>query len=129
MLYLSVIEPSNSPYCSPVVIVKKKDGSNRRCLNFRQINRITLFNNKPMPQPEAIYAKLNGDIYLISKCDFSKGFWQIPMTSKDNEKTAFVTPDGCFQFRKMPFGMVNGTATFNRMIDKLLDNMQNKVFL
>ena len=103
MLDLSVIEPSNSPYCSPMVIVKKRDGSNRCCLDFRQINRITLFDNESMPQLEAIYAKLKGDVYF-SKCDFSKGFWQIPMASKDKEKTALVTPDGCFQFRKWRSG-------------------------
>ena len=89
-----------------------------------QIKRITLFDNEPMPQPEAIYTKLKGD-YYFSKCDFSKGFWQIPMASKEKEKAASVTPDGCFQFQKMPFGMVNSTATFNRMMRKLLDNMQN----
>ncbi len=124
MLDQSVIEPSNSSYCSPIVIVKKRDGSNRCCLDFRQINRITLLDHEPMPQPVDIYAKLKGDIYF-SKCDFSKGFWQIPMASKDKEKTAFVTPDGCFQFRKMAFGMVNSTATFNRMMHKLLDNLQS----
>ncbi len=111
MLDPSVIEPSNSSYCSLMVIVKKKDSSNRCCLDFRQINRITLFDNQPMSHLEAIYAKLKGDIYF-SKCDFSAGFWQTHMASKDKKKTAFVTPDGCFQFRKMPFRIVNSTATY-----------------
>ena len=122
MLDLTIKDPSNSTCCSPMAIVKEKDASNRWYLDFRQINLITLFDNEPMPQPKAIDAKLKADLYFSM---FSKGFWQFPISLKDKEQTAFVTSDGCFQFRKMPFWMINGTATFNKMISKLLDNMQN----
>ncbi len=123
MLELSVIGPGHLPYGSPMVIVKKKDGSGRCCQDIRQINRIKLFDNEPMPQPEAIYVKLKGDNFpnAISQEVFGRSH----IASKGKEKTAFVTPDGCFQFRKMPFGRVNSTATINRMMRKLPENMQN----
>jgi hypothetical protein len=75
-----------------------------------------------MPIAEAIFSKLHNDVYF-TKIDFSKGYWQIPMEDSAKEKTAFVTPDGNFQFKKMPFGMINATATFNRLMRKVLDKL------
>ena len=119
MLEYDVIERSNSPYGSPVVLVKKPDNSIRFCIDFRKLNRVTVFNREPMPSMEDIFSKLHDDVYM-SKLDLSKGFWQIPMREEDKAKTAFVTPDGHFQFKKMPFGLVNATATFNRLMRKVL---------
>ena len=75
-----------------------------------------------MPLPDDIFANLEGDKYF-SKLDLTKGYWQIPLREEDKEKTAFSTPEGHFQFKKMPFGLVNATATFNRMMRKLLLNI------
>ena len=77
-----------------------------------------------MPTADAIFAKLKTDVFF-SKFDLCKGFWQIPLREEDKPKTAFVTPDGIYQFKKMPFGLVNATATFNRMMRKALCHIPN----
>ena len=124
MLEAGVIERTDSPYASPIVLVRKKDGTNRFCIDFRRLNKITVFDGEPMPSVADIFVKLQNDIYF-SKLDLSKGYWQIPMREEDKAKTAFVTPEGNFQFKKMPFGLVNATATFNRMMRKLLCPVAN----
>ena len=124
MLKLNVIEPSTSPYAAPVVLVKKKDGSIRFCIDFRQLNRITVFDPEPMTNQQDIFTKLKGDKYF-TKIDLCKGYWQIPMHVNDKEKTAFLVSDrGCFHFSKMAFGLVNSGATFTRMMRKLLSGVE-----
>ena len=122
MLQADIIEKSDSPYSSPIVLVKKKDGTARFCIDFRKLNKITVFDSEPMPLPDDIFANLEGDEYF-SKLDLTKGYWQIPLREEDKKKTAFSTPEGHFQFKKMPFGLVNATATFNRMMRKLLQDI------
>jgi hypothetical protein len=119
MLEAGIIEPSNSAYGSPVVLVRKKDGSNRFCIDYRKLNQVTKFDSEPMGNPEDMMAQLDGKRFF-TKIDLSKGYWQIPMDEESKEKTAFITPDGCYQFRRMPFGLVNSAATFNRMMRKML---------
>ena len=122
MLEMGVIEQSDAPYASPIVLVRKKDGTQRFCIDFRRLNRITVFDAEPMPDPDEIFAKLANDKYF-TKIDLSKGYWQIPLQEAAREKTAFVTPDGLFQFCTMPFGLVNAPATFSRMMRNLLRGM------
>lgn len=124
MLQLKVIEPSSSPYCAPVVIARKKDGTNRFCVDFRKLNSITVFDSEPMPNPESIFAKMSGKKY-VSKIDLSKGYWQVPMERQSKQLTAFTTPVGLFQFTTMPFGLVNAPATFSRLMRKLLQDMDD----
>ena len=124
MLDLGVIEHTSSPYSSPIVIVRKKDDTNRFCIDFRRLNRVTVFDTEPMPTAEEIFAKLQDDKYF-SKLDLAKGYWQIPVRTEDKEKTAFVTPDGSYQFKKMPFGLVNAGATFNRMMRKVMNGVEH----
>jgi len=125
MFELDIIEPSESSYAAPIVLVRKKDGSNRFCADYRLLNRITIFDPEPMPQASDIYAKLK-DAKFLSKIDLSKGFWQIAVHKPDRRKTAFVTPHrGCFQFKRMPFGLKNSPATFNRAMRRLLSGMDN----
>ena len=123
MKRLGVIEPSNSPYASPLLIVKKKDGSNRPVVDFRRLNKVTVFDAEPMPSAEDIYARLSSSQYF-SKMDFCKGYWQIPMAVEDRAKTVFSTPFGLYQFTRMPFGLQNACATYGRMMRLLLDGMQ-----
>jgi len=97
---MGIIEPSTSPYASPIVVIRKPDGSNRVCVDYRKLNKITVFYPEPMPQPEQIFSKLEKDRYF-STFDVTKGYWQIPMNANDKAYTAFVTHKGLHQFRVM----------------------------
>lgn len=126
MLEMGVIEKSTSPYASPVVIVKKKDGKNRFCVDYRKINAVTVIDNEPIPNMDDLIANV-GDAKVFTKIDLSKGYWQIPVIDEDREKTAFVTTSGQYQFRVLPFGMVNAPALFTRMMRSLLHGLPNVV--
>ena len=103
MLEMGIIEPSQSPYISPVVLVKKSEQSIRFCIDFRNLNKMTVFDAEPIQNPDEIFSKLANCKYL-TKNDLSKGYWQIRLTEDRKEKTAFGTPYGLFKFRKLPFG-------------------------
>ena len=124
MLRMGVIRESNSPYASPVVIVKKKDGSNRVCVDYRRLNKLTVFDPEPMVTAVDLFQKLSGDKFF-TRIDLSKGYWQIPVAEEDISKTAFVTPDGRYEFLRMPFGLVNSGATLMRALRKLLQGMDH----
>ncbi len=124
MLKLGVIEPSESPYASPIVLVKKKDTSIRFCIDFRKLNHITVFDAEPIPNPEEIFASLSGDQYF-SRLDLTKGYWQIPLSEESRQATAFITPRGLYQFRMMPFGLVNAPASFSRIMRRMLRGTEN----
>lgn len=124
MLELGVIRESDSAYASPVVIVQKKDGTNRICIDYGKLNKITIFDPVPMVTVEDLLSKLSQD-KCFSKIDLSKGYWQIPVAIQDIPKTAFVTPDGTYEFLKMPFGMVNAAAKLMRAMRKLLAGMNS----
>ena len=124
MLDMNIIELSDSPYSSPVVLVSKKDGSNRFCIDFRRLNKITVFDAEPMSNSEEIFVKLAKDNFF-TKIDLAKGYWQIPVKQSDRPKTAFVTPDGLYQFCMMPFGLVNAPATFSRLMRSLLRDIDH----
>ena len=119
MVELGVIEPSNSPYASPVVLVKKPDGSNRFCCDYRKLNMVTIPDAEPIPDQEEIFTALAKDNYF-SKLDLTKGYWQIPLAEEAKPLTAFVTHNGLYQFRTMPFGLINAPATFSRVMRNLL---------
>ena len=120
---LGVVEKSDSPYSLPLLMVKKKDGRNRPVVDFRKLNKITVFDAEPMPSVEDIYGRLSSAQYF-SKLDFCKGYWQIPMAYEDHQKTAFSTPIGLYQFIWMPFGLQNAFATYSRMMRRVLEGMQ-----
>jgi len=117
MLELGIIEPSTAPYASPIVVVKKADGSNRICVDYRKLNKITI------PQTQDLFSDLTGSQYF-SKFDFSKRYWAVPMNPEDRDVTTFVTHRGLFRFRVMPFGLINAPASFSRIMRKLLDKLQ-----
>lgn len=79
MFKLGIIEPSNSPYSSPVVLVNKSDNTVRFCIDFRNMNKITVFDSEPIPNPEEIFAKLSQSVYF-TKLDLRKGYWQIKLS-------------------------------------------------
>jgi len=124
MLANGVIEPSTAPYASPIVVVKKSDGSNRICIDFRKLNKVTVFDPEPMPQMREIFAELSGSQFY-SKYDFCKGYWQIPMREEDKDFTTFITHKGLFRFKVMPFGLANAPATFSRIMRRVLNGLKN----
>ena len=115
------IIPSSSPWAAPIVCVQKKDKSLRMCIDYRQLNAITTDDPYPLPRIEELLDSVATANY-ISTIDLSKGYYQIPISPKDQAKTAFVTPSGKFEFTKMPFGLKGAPATFQRTMDSLLQN-------
>ena len=118
MLELGVIEPSCSAYSSPVVLVSKKDGSVRFCIDYRALNEKTVFDSEPIPEIDELLCSLTGAAYF-AKLDLTKGYWQIPIAEQDKDKTTFQTPLGLFQWTRMPFGLQNAPATFARAMRQL----------
>ena len=119
-----IIRPSVSPWSSSVVTVGKKDGGVRICLDFRAVNAITQPDPYQMPLIEEILDTL-AEAKFISKIDLNKGFHQIPISDCDIPKTAFCTPWGKYEFTMMPFGLRNGPAVFQRLMDKILHKDQD----
>ena len=119
LLGLGIIRPYVSPWSSSVVTVKKKDGGVRICIDFRAVNAITQPDPYQMPLIEEILEMLTSAKF-ISKVDLNKGFYQIPIDPVDIPKTAFCTPWGKFEFCVMPFGLRNGPAVFQRLMDRIL---------
>lgn len=119
MLKLGVVRPSRSPWSNPVVIVTKKDGSGRLCLDSRALNKNTLPFAYPLPYISRILDKLRVARF-ISSIDLSRAFWQIPLDKDSCEKTAFVVPGrGLFEFVRMPFGIKNAASEMQRLADIL----------
>ncbi|XP_065268782.1 uncharacterized protein LOC135885080, partial [Emys orbicularis] len=119
MLELGVIEPSQSEWRSPVVLVPKPDGTQRFCIDFRRVNSIPKFDAYPMPRVDELLDRL-GKARFLTTLDLCKGYWQIPLDPTSQEKTAFATASGLYQFTRMPFGLHGAPATFQRLMDRLL---------
>ena len=120
MLDADIIEASDSAYCSPPVIVKKKDGTNRLCLDFRSINNCSVFDCEPLPRLDELFQKIGPDCMYFSKIDLSKGYWQVPLNEKSKPITAFSTELGLMQFKVLPFGLQGAPAAFSRLMRKVL---------
>lgn len=118
MLKLDVIERCTSSYNAPVVIVKKKDGSNRFCIDYRRLNDVIHPDAEPIPRIDMTLVKA-GQKRFFSKLDVAKGYWQIPMDEHAKEKTAFSSTSGHYQFKFMPFGLKTASATFTKLMRKL----------
>ena len=123
MLVNGIIEPSKSQWSSPCILVPKGDGSNRFCTDFRKVNTITKTDSYPIPRVEDCIDKI-GRAEYVSKFDLLKGYWQVPLTPRAKEITAFVTPTGFYQYRVMPFGLKNAPATFQQMIHQILAGLE-----
>ena len=121
---LGIVEKSNSPWCSPLLAVRKRDGSHRFCLDCRKLNACTIFDGEPIANAEHIFSSLSRSRYL-SKLDLASGFWQVLLSEATKPLTAFSTRYGLYQFRVMPFGMVNTPGCFSRLMRTVLQGLDN----
>ena len=117
-----VIEPSESEWASPSVLVRKKDGTVRWCIDMRRLNDVTTKDSFPLPLIEECIDSLDGCVFF-SSLDMASGYYQLEVSEEDREKTAFVTKYGLYQFKRMPFGLCNAPATFSRAISLVLHGM------
>ena len=122
MLKHKIIEPSKSEWASPVILVSKKDGTKRLCVDFRRLNSVTEADPYPIPRVDELIDQL-GNAKFITTLDLTKGYWQVPVAPESSAKTAFVTPFGKYQFLTMPFGLMGAPSTFQRMMDDLLRDL------
>lgn len=128
MLAKDVVEASRSPWCSPVVLVKKPNGANRLCLDSRQLNKVTKRDTYPLPRVSYILDNLRNAKFL-STFDLKSAFWQIELDESSKEKTAFAVPGrGLFHFKVMPFGLVNASQSQQRLMDLLFHALEGKVW-
>lgn len=129
MLDLGVIERSYSPWSSPVVLVKKKDGGDRLCVDSRKLNSVTVRDSYPLPRVAEILDRL-GQTNFLSKIDLKDAFWQIPLSDNSKPKTAFSVPGhGLFQFTRLPFGLHNAAQCLQRLMNSVFGSTDHKIFV
>ena len=118
-----VIQPSQSPWASPIVLVQKKDGSIRFCIDYRKVNKVTRKDSYPLPKVDDLLDSLAGAQWF-STLDLASGYWQVEVHPQHREKTAFTTGQGLYEFRVMPFGLCNAPSTFQRLMELVLAGLR-----
>ena len=120
--------PSTSPFASPTILVKKKDGSMRLCIDYRKLNAVTKKDAHPLPRIEDLFDTLTGSKFF-SRLDLAIGYHQVEVHPDDREKTAFSTPFRLFQYNVMPFKLATAPATFMRLKTLVFSGMMYTTFL
>ncbi len=132
MLKNGVIEPSTSPYAFNIVIVEKKDGAgkgmDRMCLNYASLNEITEKDSGPIPIIKEYLSLFHG-VKWLTVLDLASAYWQILLTKRSRKYIVFLTAYGLYQFKVMPFGLVNVSATFQRLMNDILRDYLRKFCL
>lgn len=130
MLDNDIIEESDSMWQSPVVMVKKKNGQLRFAVDYRKLNAVTKQFTFPLPRLEDVFDTIGTtQAKFFSTLDLASGFWQIPMDEETKHKSAFVTPTGVYQWKRMPFGLVNAPASFQALMTHVLRGLNWKICL
>ena len=124
MLENDIIEPCSSGWSSPCVLVPKPDRSYRFCTDFRKVNAVTKTDSFPIPRIDDCIDRI-GQAKFVTKFDLLKGYWQVPLTERAKEVSAFVTPDGLYRYKVMPFGMKNSPATFQRLMNSIVSEIDS----
>ena len=119
MLEQGIIKESSSPWMVPAVFVKKKSGEIRICVDYRELNKMTEKDAYPLPLPDEVQDRLSG-VTVFSKLDLQSGYWQLPVSPTDQEKTVFCPGPGMalYEFQRMPFGLSGAPSSFQRLLDK-----------
>lgn len=124
MVENNIAEPSFSPWSSPCILVPKSDNTNRFCTDFRKVNAVTKPDSFPLPRMDDCVDRI-GSARFVSKIDLLKGYWQIPLTERAKEISAFVTPDNFLQYTVLAFGLRNAPASFQRLVNHVLAGLSN----
>jgi hypothetical protein len=120
MIEHGIITHSSSPYNSNVILVDKKDGSKRFVVDYREVNKNSISDTYPLPSVQELLDRCFG-CNFFSQLDLASGYWTIPIYEEDRCKTAFSVPRGKFEFCRMPFGLKNAQATFQRCMDNIVE--------
>jgi hypothetical protein len=123
-----LIEPSDSPWASPVVLVTKKDGKKRLCLDYRRLNEVSVKDAYPLPRIDDSLDAL-GEAKYFSTLDLASGYWQVELDSDAREKSVFVTTSGLYAWNVLPFGLCNAPSTFERLMDSVLAGLRWETLL
>lgn len=122
LLKHDLAEQSSSAWSSPCLLVRKPDGSYRFCTDYRRVNSVTKPDCYPLPWMDDCVDRVGSAIF-VSKFDLLKGYWQVPLSARAKEISAFVTPNHFLQYKVMPFGMRNAPATFQRSVNHVLSGL------
>ena len=128
LLNKKIIQPSKSPYASPVVVVRKKTGEIRLCVDYRELNSKTIPDAFPLPRIDDSLDALGGSSFF-SVMDLKSGYYQVAMDEKDREKTDFTTPFGLFEYLRMPMGLSTAPATFQRLMQTSMNDLIFQILL